>query len=200
MGRGIGGGVDPHTEGAGRQVDTRDLARQERGTESGGLVAETLHEIGAHDPVDESRVVLDVGGQHQLAALPVHVHGDLLQANDAPTRLVGREVLRVAAYSDDVFVLGENPKTGSSGLGVMMDGSVVAKVGKPLVRDALGEAVEVEQVYVAQVHGVYSLSVAGRASLVKRVLFLPPGVPHVETGHTLSPPHRIGAGRPRRSP
>ena len=33
-----------------------------------GLLAELRHELGAEDPVREARVVLDVGGEHELAA------------------------------------------------------------------------------------------------------------------------------------
>ena len=60
--------ADPDLEGPGRDVDPADLGRAQLGVEAQGLGPHDAHELGAHDPVDEAGVVLDLGGQHQLAA------------------------------------------------------------------------------------------------------------------------------------
>jgi hypothetical protein len=52
----------------------------------------------------------------------------------------------------DVVELGEDPEPGTVGLGVVVDGRVGAEVGEPLVRDALGEHVPVEQIDVGELH------------------------------------------------
>ena len=73
VGRLVGVGVaDPEPERPVREVDPGDLGREELGPEAGRLLAEGLHELGAHDPLDEARVVLDVGGEHELAARAGH--------------------------------------------------------------------------------------------------------------------------------
>ena len=64
----VGVGVaDPDLEGPGRQVDAADLGRAQLGLEAQRLGPHDAHELGPHDPVDEAGVVLDVGGQHELA-------------------------------------------------------------------------------------------------------------------------------------
>ena len=68
---GLGGvGVaDPDAERAGaRSRPCVDLHGLELGAEAGGLLPEVEHQLGAHDPLGEAGEVLDVGGQHQLAA------------------------------------------------------------------------------------------------------------------------------------
>ena len=54
--------------GSTREVDLVDVGGDELGAEALGLLAELRHELGAEDPVGEAGVVLDVGGEHQLAA------------------------------------------------------------------------------------------------------------------------------------
>ena len=65
--RGVGV-ADPHAEGPGRQVDPGDLLGADVRAEPQGLLPEAHHELGAHDPLGEAGEVLDLGGQHQLAA------------------------------------------------------------------------------------------------------------------------------------
>jgi hypothetical protein len=60
--------VDGERVGRAGEVDGGDLVGAELGAEAGGLGAEGVHQVGAHDPVDETRVVLDLGGEHELAA------------------------------------------------------------------------------------------------------------------------------------
>ena len=62
------GVADPHPERARREVDAVGVGGDELGAEALGLLAELHHELGAHDPVGEAGVVLDVGGEHQLPA------------------------------------------------------------------------------------------------------------------------------------
>jgi hypothetical protein len=49
-------------------VDASHLLRQELGAEPGGLRAEARHQLRTGDAVGETREVLDVGRQHELAA------------------------------------------------------------------------------------------------------------------------------------
>ena len=58
--------VDP--EGPLGEVDARDVVGEELGAEPLGLAAEVLHHHRPHDAVGVARVVLDVRGDHQLAA------------------------------------------------------------------------------------------------------------------------------------
>ena len=50
------------------EVDLGDVDLAEPGPESLRLLAKLVHELGSEDPVGEARVVLDIGGDHQLAA------------------------------------------------------------------------------------------------------------------------------------
>ena len=50
------------------EVDRGDLLGEELGTEPRRLLAELDHQLRAHDAVGEAGKVLDIGGQHQLAA------------------------------------------------------------------------------------------------------------------------------------
>jgi hypothetical protein len=59
---------DEDPEGPLGEVDLGDVVGDELGAEALGLGAEFLHELGAHDPVREAGVVLDVTGDHELAA------------------------------------------------------------------------------------------------------------------------------------
>jgi len=60
--------ADPHAEGLLREVDAGHVVRQELRAEALGLAPEVLHHLRAHDPVGVARIVLDVAGDHQLAA------------------------------------------------------------------------------------------------------------------------------------
>ena len=60
--------VDPDPLGVDGEVDLVDVGGHELGAEPLRLLAELRHELGAEDAVGEARVVLDVGGEHQLAA------------------------------------------------------------------------------------------------------------------------------------
>ena len=62
------GVTHPDLERPGVEVDGRDLLGDELGPEALGLLAEVQHQFGAHDPVGEAGEVLDVGGEHELAA------------------------------------------------------------------------------------------------------------------------------------
>ena len=54
--------------GVAGEVDAVGVGGDELGAEALGLLAELRHELGAHDPVGEAGVVLDVGREHELAA------------------------------------------------------------------------------------------------------------------------------------
>ncbi len=56
----------PDGERRGGEVDLGGLHRHELGTEPGRLRPHVGHQLRAHDAVGEPRVVLDLGGEHQL--------------------------------------------------------------------------------------------------------------------------------------
>ena len=58
----------PDAERAAREVDARDVHRQDLRAEPLGLLLHLLHQLGAEDAVGEAGVVLDVGREHQLPA------------------------------------------------------------------------------------------------------------------------------------
>lgn len=60
--------VCPHFERAPAEVDLRYLSVVDLRSKAFGLFSEKLHDLRAHDPVWESRIVLHVGGDHKLAA------------------------------------------------------------------------------------------------------------------------------------
>ena len=60
--------ANPHAERRGRKIDAIDVGGDELGAEPLGLLAELHHELGAEDAVGEAGKVLDVGGEHELAA------------------------------------------------------------------------------------------------------------------------------------
>ena len=70
IGVGRGTRVSPTHTPNGRvgEVDPVDVGGDELGAEPLGLLPELHHELGAHDALGEAGVVLDVGGEHQLAA------------------------------------------------------------------------------------------------------------------------------------
>ena len=63
-----------------------DLLGEELGAEAGGLLAEAHHQLGAHDALGEAGEVLDLGGEHELAA------GLVAGADGSPSMTSGREV------------------------------------------------------------------------------------------------------------
>ena len=62
------GVANRHLERALGEVDGGDLLGEELGAEASGLLSASHHQIGAHDAVWETGEVLDLGGEHQLAA------------------------------------------------------------------------------------------------------------------------------------
>ncbi len=59
-------GTDPDPFGISREVDPGDVRGHETSSETLGLLAEVIHQLGAENSIGKSRVVLDVGGDHQL--------------------------------------------------------------------------------------------------------------------------------------
>ena len=94
--------VDPHRVQAallGRRLHAGRVVGQEARAEALGLVAHRLHELGAHDPVAEAGVVLDLGGLLQQAA-PEEALDD--QRREVGARGVQRgRVARGSAADDD---------------------------------------------------------------------------------------------------
>src|SRR3954447_11691361 len=84
------------------QLNARDLVGDEPRAEALGLVAELLHELGAHDPVGETRVVLDVGGLLEQAAPEQALDHERTQI-DARGVQRGRVSGRAAADDDHVL-------------------------------------------------------------------------------------------------
>ena len=104
------GVADPDLERPGRHVDAADLGRAQLGIEALGLGPHDAHELGAHDPVDEPGVVLDLGRQHQLAAGLVAGRRGLALEDErlelGPRRVQGGgEARRPAADDDDLAAL-----------------------------------------------------------------------------------------------
>ena len=50
------------------EIDAGHVDREDLRAEPGGLLLHLVHQLRPQDPVGEARIVLDVGGQHQLAA------------------------------------------------------------------------------------------------------------------------------------
>ncbi len=67
-GLGRTGVTDPELERALGEVDLADLLGEELGAEPARLGTEGAHELGPLDAVDETREVLDLRREHQLAA------------------------------------------------------------------------------------------------------------------------------------
>ena len=65
------------------EVDPVDVGGDELGAEALGLLAELHHQLGAEDAVGEAGVVLDVGGEHELAAGADALDHDGLQVGAA---------------------------------------------------------------------------------------------------------------------
>ncbi len=106
-GRLVGFGVaDPHFERPRGQLQPAHLGGAQLGLESKRLRPHDAHELGSHDPVHESRVVLDVRRQHQLPAGLVAGGGGLpfdhQRRQLRPRRVEGRgQAGRTAADDDD---------------------------------------------------------------------------------------------------
>ena len=83
------------------EVDLVDVGGDELGAEALGLLAELRHEVGTDDAVGEARVVLDVGGQHQLAAGLQTLDDERLQVGPGGVD-GGREAGRARPDDDDV--------------------------------------------------------------------------------------------------
>ena len=60
--------ADPDLERTLREIDGRRLGRQELGAETQRLLAEVDHQLRTHDAGGKAGIVLDLGGEHQLAA------------------------------------------------------------------------------------------------------------------------------------
>ena len=62
------GVAGPDAVGLGREVHPGGLHGVDLGTEPDGLLPEPLHQLRAHHALGEAGIVLDVGGEHELAA------------------------------------------------------------------------------------------------------------------------------------
>ena len=60
--------LDPGPERRPGQLDLGGVGADELGTEALGLLAHLAHQLGPEDPGREAGVVLDLGGEHELAA------------------------------------------------------------------------------------------------------------------------------------
>ena len=69
--------------GPSREVDAVGVGGDELGAEALGLLAELRHQLGPEDAVGEAGVVLDVGGEHELAAGADALDDDGLQVGAA---------------------------------------------------------------------------------------------------------------------
>src|SRR5579864_8656013 len=61
--------VDPDAQRRACKVNFGDVEVVDLGAEARGLLAKTLHQFGSHYALWEAGIVLDIGGQHQLAAI-----------------------------------------------------------------------------------------------------------------------------------
>ena len=148
--RELGRDVDHEVGGAGLDHLVEDLV---------GLLADAVLEradlAGREAPVHElavARVLGRVHREHEVAALLEVVGLRLLEDHHSAALLVGRVGVAVAAHGHHVVVLGDDPEAGTVGLGVLVHRGLVAEEREPLVRDALREAVSVEQVDVGELH------------------------------------------------
>ena len=93
--------ADLHAEGPLGEVDAGDVIGHQLGAEPLGLRAHRRHQLRAHDAVDEAGVVLDVAGDHQLAA-----EGEALEDEGAqvPARRVQRCGVAGRPSADDDHV------------------------------------------------------------------------------------------------
>jgi len=62
------GVADPHAERRRREIDAVGIGGDQVRTEALGLLTEAGHELRPEDAVREAGVVLDIGGEHELAA------------------------------------------------------------------------------------------------------------------------------------
>ena len=138
-----------------------------------GLLADAVLEgadlPGGEAAVDQlavARVLGRVHREHEVAPLLEVVRDRLLEHHDPAALLVGGVRRAVAAYGDHVGVLGDDPEAGAVGLRMLVYRRLVPEEREPLVRDALGEAVAVEQVDVGELHG-YPSGAGDVATLVR---------------------------------
>ena len=97
--------ADPDAEWALAEVDSGRVALDEHCAEALGLLAELLHELRPLDPFGEARVILDVGGDHQLAQRHVAGDHDRLEVG-APRIDGGGQACRAGADDGDLAVSG----------------------------------------------------------------------------------------------
>jgi hypothetical protein len=90
-------GFDPKRVAS--EVDGGRVLFQDPRSETFRLLLELLHQLGTRDPLWEPRVVLDIGGQHELSAVSPARDHDRLQLG--PGGIDRRRVSRGAAPDDD---------------------------------------------------------------------------------------------------
>src|SRR5439155_12593114 len=90
-------GLDPERRAG--QIELADVAHDEVAARPFGLVAHTLDQVRAVDPVREPREVLDAAGEQELAAGGVAL--DAERAQPRPRRVDGGGVAGGAASDDD---------------------------------------------------------------------------------------------------
>ena len=117
--RRVAGSARGDGEGSRREVDRLDVGVHQAGTEALGLGSHVGHQLGAVDALGEARVVLDLGGDHELSA--GHEAGDD-ERLEVGARGVdgGRQAGRAAAHD-------EHPGVRSAAIG---------QGGGPVVRPA----------------------------------------------------------------
>jgi len=92
-------------EGPLGERDAGDVIEQAGGAEALNLGLGALHQLGAEDPLGEARVVLDLGGDRQLAAR-LHALEDHRRETGARGVERRREAGRAGADDQDLDVLG----------------------------------------------------------------------------------------------
>ena len=114
--------------------------------------------------VDEravSRVVRRVHRKHHAAAALEIVHRRIvLEGHDATARLLGGVRCSIAVDFDDVVVARDYPESRAVvTLGMTVNRRMLAQVGEPFVRYAGDEAIEIEQIDLAEFHGAHLLRI-----------------------------------------
>ena len=96
--------ADRHVERTRGEIHRVGVGGDEPGPEARGLVPEAHHELRAHDSFNESGVVLDLGGEHQLTTggEPFDDHGLEVGARGIDR---GGEAGRARSDDDDFVVL-----------------------------------------------------------------------------------------------
>src|SRR5579859_491484 len=101
--------LDPNLERLLREIHLDNIARDHLGAEAAGLRLEFVHHIRAKDAILEARVVLDIAGDHELAA-------SLLALNDEGAQvgtggIDGRRVAGWARADDNDVIDGLRRRT-----------------------------------------------------------------------------------------